>query len=60
MKLSEMVKPWKLGQEIPRVPGWGTVVAERVCIKGKVMGIGRDNLEYLCPFMGSKLTVTAQ
>lgn len=61
MKLREMVKSWKLREEIPWVPWWGSAVAEQIwCIKGKVMGIGRDNLDYLRPLMVSKLTVTAQ
>lgn len=46
---------------MPQVSRWGSVVAEQIwCIKGKVMEIGRDNLNYSHPLMGSKLTVTAQ
>lgn len=52
-----MIKSWKLGKELPQVLRWGSAVAEWIwCIKGKVKGIGRDNLDYLCPLMGSKLT----
>lgn len=61
MKLHVMVKSWKISQEIPQVPRWGSVVAEQIwCIKGKVMEIGMDNLNYLCPLMASKLTVPAR